>query len=181
VLVRRRIVTAVTTLFTRADHELLPEGFPAELIEGRLVKDPAPTCGRHVPAQRLLADLAVRVGERAVMAPIDVGVDEWNVFQPNVALLAKRTSPDVHDVGIPRIAFEVLSRSTAQRVRGPKRARLLAAGVREPWIVDPAAGTVEVHAPDGLRAVARGDERIASEAVPGSEVVPSRRFAPPRG
>jgi hypothetical protein len=58
-----------------------------------------------------------------------------------------------------------------------KRRRLLRAGAAEVWIVDPAAGSVEVFDGAGAR-VARGDERIASSAVPGLEVVPAALFAP---
>ena len=35
----------VSTLFTRADYDRLPEGFPAQLIHGWLVRDPAPSYG----------------------------------------------------------------------------------------------------------------------------------------
>ena len=35
----------MTALFTRAQYDQLPEGFPAQLIEGDLVRDPAPTYG----------------------------------------------------------------------------------------------------------------------------------------
>ena len=37
------MVTAIDTKYTVDDYLSLPEGFPAELLDGRLVKEPAPT------------------------------------------------------------------------------------------------------------------------------------------
>jgi len=108
-----------------------------------------------------------------------VGIDEWNVYQPDVLVLRTPPSFEVHDVGIPLLAIEVLSPSTARRDRGVKRRRLLAAGVEEVWIVDPVAKTVEVFDRAGSRS-ATGNESLYSSAVPGFVVVPSRLFAPPQ-
>jgi Uma2 family endonuclease len=165
--------------FTRADYELLPEGFPAQLVAGRLVREPSPTYGHSYFSGQLYARLLALVGPaRAVHAPQDVGIDEFNVFQPDVLVLREIPPLDVHDVGIPLLALEVLSPSTARRDRRRKLPRYLAAGVAEVWIVDPDAGTVEVHDAAGRRS-ASGDETIASRAVPGLEVVPAALFAPP--
>ena len=170
---------AVSTRFTRADYNRLPEGFPAQLVEGMLIKEAAPTYGHQCFLSRLHAALVALVGpERAVPAPSDVGIDEWNVYQPDILVLKKPPSFEVRDVGIPLLAIEVLSPSTARRDRGVKRRRLLGAGVEEVWIVDPVAKTVEVHDRTGCRS-ASGDETLASSAVPGFLIVPARLFAPP--
>ncbi len=170
----------VPTRFTRADWDRLPEGFPAQLVRGMLVKEPSQEYGHQVFAGRLYRALFALVGERAVHAPQDVGIDEFNVFQPDVIVLREVPRFDVRDVGIPQVAIEVLSPSTASRDRGVKRRRLVAAGCEEVWIVDPASRTVEVHDARGRRA-ASGEETIASTAVPGFEVVPARLFAEPAG
>lgn len=162
--------------FTRTDYNRLPEGFPAQLVSGFLVKDPSPTYGHQVFAGTLYTRLAHLVGnQRAVMAPCDVGIDEFNVYQPDVLVLRDIPSYDVCDVGIPLLAIEVLSPSTARRDREVKRRKMIAAGVAEVWIVDPVAKTVEMHTNAGSR-VAVGDDVLRSDAVPGFEVGPSALF-----
>ncbi len=44
-------------LFTRADWEALPEGFPAQLVGGQLLREPAPTYGHEDVRMRLLRRL----------------------------------------------------------------------------------------------------------------------------
>lgn len=166
--------------FTRTDYARLPEGFPAQLVRGQLVKEPAPTYEHQRFGSRLHVQLAAIVGaDRALLAPCDVGIDEFNVYQPDVLVL--RDLPprdDVHDVGIPLLAIEVLSPSTARRDREVKRRTLIEAGVAEVWIVDPTTKSVELHTATGRRVV-EGDEPLRSAVVEGFEVVPSVLFAPP--
>jgi Uma2 family endonuclease len=109
---------------------------------------------------------------RASFSPVDVPIDDWNVFQPDVVVLREALPDDATDVGIPLLAVEVLSPSTERRDRGVKRRRLLRAGVAEVWIVDPVARTVEVHDADGCR-TASGQERVASNAVSGFDLSPA--------
>jgi len=169
---------AMDARFTRTDYDRLPEGFPAQLVEGLLVKEPAPTYGHQCFASRLHLRLLALVGpERALQAPSDVGIDEFNVYQPDLLVLRTPPSFEVRDVGIPLLAVEVLSPSTARRDRMVKRRRLLAAGVEEVWIVDPVAKSVEVYDASGVR-VAAGGETLASRALPGFTVVPDQLFAP---
>jgi Uma2 family endonuclease len=167
----------VSTLFTRTDWDRLPEGFPAQLIHGWLIRDPAPTYGHQRLHTRLFLSLARVVPEdRLVSAPSDVGIDDYNVFQPDILVLRKRPRLTERDVGIPLLAVEILSPATAKRDRGVKRRRLIAAGTAEVWIVDPDTRTVERYDAQG-RAPASGDERIASRAVEGFAVVPAALFA----
>jgi Uma2 family endonuclease len=166
----------VTNRFTRKDYDLLPEGFPAQLVRGLLVKEPAPTYGHARLSSRLCAALTAIVGpDRAIHAPADVAIDDYNVFQPDVLVLRAIPPGDHRDVGVPLLAIEVLSPSTARRDREVKRRRLLAAGTAEVWIIDPVAEVVEVYDAEGVRN-ARGDASIASEAVPGFAVVPADLF-----
>jgi len=116
-------------LFTRALYEQLPEGFPAQLVEGSLVRDLAPTYGHQRIASRLHVRLAALVGaDRALTAPADVVLDEFNVYQPDLLVLDEAPESGSHDVGIPLLVVEVLSPSTHVRDRGVKRERLLGAG-----------------------------------------------------
>ena len=173
------IEPVVEPRFTRTEYDLLPEGFPAQLVRGMLVRDPAPTYGHAYLSSRLCAALHRIVGpDRAIPAPADVALDEHNVFQPDVLVLRAIPPSDHRDVGIPILAIEVLSPSTARRDREVKRRRLLAAGTAEVWIVDPVTESVELYDAEGMRS-ARGDTVLASKAVPGFAVIPSELFRPP--
>lgn len=165
--------------FTRADYNRLPEGFPAQLVEGLLVKEPSPTYGHQALASELHAQLVGLVGApRALFAPCDVGLDDRNVYQPDLIVLRAPVPRTARDVGIPLIAVEVLSPSTARRDRNVKRRHLLAAGVAEVWIVDPDTRTVERDDETGHH-VATGEQTLCSAAVPGFALTPAKLFEPP--
>jgi Uma2 family endonuclease len=174
-------VSRLSPRFTRSDYDLLPEGFPAQLVNGCLVREPAPTYGHQRVAQALNLRLAALVDSRRVVcAPIDVGLDQHNVYQPDIVVLPHVPPDSVRDVGVPLLAIEVLSPSTARRDRRVKLPRLLAAGTREVWIVDPVAQSVEVHDAAGCRSVT-GGESLASNVIVGFHVSPSDLFPPPAG
>lgn len=169
----------LTEKFTRRDYLELPEGFPAELIEGDFVREPAPTRWH----QRLVNALSLRlvdvVGlDRVLPAPTDVYVDDWTVLQPDV--LVTRPGDVVRrgsEAGaIPLLVVEVLSPSTLRRDRDKKTGIYLRAGVAEVWLVDPDAEVVELHTGRAVVRVA-GAERATSAALPGftlawSDLVP---------
>jgi Uma2 family endonuclease len=165
--------------FTQADWDLLPEGFPAQLVEGRLVKEPAIALGHQRLASATLESLQALVGShRAVPRPLDVVVNDQNVYQPDIVVLRAPLPDDARFVRRPLLVVEVLLPSTGRRDRDVKRRRLLETGTGEVWIVDPATATVEVHAAGGSRR-AYGGAPIESLVLPGFRLVPSALFAPP--
>lgn len=169
----------MSALYTKADYDRLPEGFPAQLIEGCLVKEAAPTYEHQLLVGRLRDTLVPLVDPAlVVVSPTDVVIDEHNVFQPDVVVLGAIPPLKSSDVGIPRIAFEVLSPSSATRDRVVKRERLLAAGVDEVWLLDPHEATIEIWDGSGMRRLV-GDEVAASETLPGFRLEPAAFFAPP--
>jgi len=158
-----------TERFTQREYMQLPEGFPAELIEGDFVRDPAPTRWHQRLISRIQARLfAVVDVDRVLPAPTDVFIDDWSVLQPDVLVTAPDdpVRPGADPGGIPLVVFEVLSPSTARRDRELKTGIYVRAGVREVWIVDPDAGTVEVHTAAGVERFT-GDGRASSAALPG--------------
>ncbi len=168
-------------MFTKADWERLPEGFPAQLVGGQLLREPAPTYGHEHIRMRLVRLLVPLVPDGLlVVAPVDVLVDEHNVFQPDIAVLGSVPRDDTSYVGTPRVVFEILSPSTASRDRDLKTPRLLELGVREVWLVDPRSREIVCRAAAGARS-ARGNEAIASEIIAGFSVRPSALFTRPRG
>lgn len=167
-------------LFTRREYALLPEGFPAQLVEGCLVHEATPVYG-HQDAQReiLLALVAVVEPSRVLAAPVDVPIDDVNVYRPDVAVFRERPPRGEAGTLVPVVVFEVLSPSTASRDRVVKCPRYLAAGVEEVWLVDRDARTVEVFDREGTR-TARASEAVESRALRGFRLVPALLFPPGR-
>jgi Uma2 family endonuclease len=162
-----------TEKFTQADYLRLPEGYPAQLVHGELVKEPAPTYWHQSVVVALVLRLSAVVDPRRVLvAPCDLFVDEWNVLQPDVLVLAPedRVSPTSNPRAVPLLVVEVRSPGTEDRDLRVKTPLYLAAGVREVWLVDPVAGTVEVHGGDGPPRRHGPDEAAVSQAVPGFQV-----------
>ena len=131
----------------------LPESStPMELIDGELMMPPAPLLPHQNIIHRLSVLLAQVPGvglDDVFPAPTDVHFDDGNVFQPDMVWL----SPDNERCmrvatrylrGAPDLVVEVLSPGTAQQDMGKKRQVYEQHGVREYWLVDGAARTVEV-------------------------------------
>lgn len=166
--------------FTRIDWDRLPEGYPAQLIQGQLVKEPSPTYGHQRLGARIRHALLALVGpDRVPDTPADVAIDDENVFQPDVVVLDSPADDDSPYVGVPLLAVEVLSPSTRSRDRDVKADRLLGIGVDEVWLVDPTDRTIEVRTPTG-RLLARTGDEARSDAVPGFVLVVDELFSPPR-
>ncbi len=172
-------MTTMSATFTRREYNLLPEGFPAQLIQGALVREPAPTYRHQCLVGRLRDALVPLVHpDLVVVSPTDVVLDDLNVFQPDVVVLRERPPLDQSDVGIPRVAFEVLSPSSEKRDRDVKRVLLLEAGVQEVWLLDPATRTVEIWWPDAMQRYA-GSNAAVSRALTGFQLVPEQLFPVP--
>lgn len=95
----------------------------------------------------LLLGIAKQQGGRAFTAPIEVYLDETNVFQPDVLYIAPDGVCQVEDKrlrGAPDLVVEVLSPSTAKFDRHEKYLAYEKHGVREYWIVDPLYQVIEV-------------------------------------
>jgi Uma2 family endonuclease len=158
-----------TTKFTKADYMALPEGFPAQLIRGYLVKEAAPTPWHQGLVSRIARLLEALVDvNRVLCSPIDLFVDDESVLQPDVVVLPEGTvlGPHLTEIPVPDLVVEVLSPSTRFRDRGVKTEIYFEAGVAEVWLVDPDTRTIEMRT-----ALGRAE-------VPESAVVPGFRPEP---
>lgn len=100
-----------------------------------------------------------------------------NDYEPDICFFgiakASMLTPDTLRFPVPDLIVEVLSPSTEARDRGVKFTDYASHGVREYWLVDPVAESVEVHrlAEGSYAPAARETEGVVlSEVIPGLEV-----------
>jgi Uma2 family endonuclease len=145
------IMFAVKEKHTIKDYKLLPEGAPYQLIEGELVMTPSPTTFHQIILGNLNEKIRAFVKEKdaglVLFAPIDVYLDDENVFQPDIVFISKQRQDVVKDDGIhgaPDMIIEILSPSTAYYDIKKKYKIYEKFGVKEYWIVDPEMKSVEL-------------------------------------
>ena len=137
--------------FTVKDYMSTPEGTRYQLLDGEMILAPSPT-DKH---QRLLANLYRAVYSFADagslgqvrFAPLDVVLSNHDVAQPDLMFVSNERAgilTEANVQGAPDLVVEILSPSTAEYDQGYKRALYGRHEVREFWIVDPDAETVEV-------------------------------------
>ena len=113
---------------------------PTQLIDGVIV--PSQPKQRHQETTlriwRRLHDWIEGPGFGLAGIPIDMIIDGYNVFAPDVWWLADpaRLDPDEYFRGVPDLAVEVRSPSTWHYDVGAKRRRYEQYGLPELWLVD---------------------------------------------
>ena len=138
---------------TYSDYEKIEaDGFRHELIEGEEFMTPAPNPDHQTVllniASLLRAHILPQKLGRVFVAPTDVVLSEHDVVEPDVFFITEprtRIIGPKNIQGPPDLVVEILSPSTAAEDRGPKLALYDRAGVREYWIVDLPARTVEIR------------------------------------
>jgi Uma2 family endonuclease len=160
--------------------ELPESNLPVELWNGDLVMSPTPNPSH----QRIVFNLATlfrdfvvakKLGE-VFLSPLDVILTQRHVVQPDVFFISKARLAHVTDRVrcAPDLAVEVLSPGRRRRDRVDKKALYERFGVREYWIVDPEACTIEVLVLEKgvyrLHALAEQGERAASKLLAGFSV-----------
>ena len=111
-----------------------------------------------------------------------------DTVEPDVAEVLRETweaspppAPNRFLTVVPDLVVEILSPSTAQRDRGPKRDIYERNGVREYWLVDPRRCEIAVLVRDargrfGSERAVSGDERASSVLLPGFVIRPADIF-----
>ena len=157
------MVESTQTRLSAAGYFTLPEYETHDLIQlinGEVVIGMPPVL-KHQDIVReiliLFALIARKVGGKAYDSPIEVRLDEHNVFEPDVLYikpdnLAITQQDEKRIIGAPNLVVEVLSPGTAKIDRQQKYQAYEQHGVGEYWIVDPVHETIEVwtHGEDNL-------------------------------
>jgi len=160
-----------------------------ELIDGEVVVSEPKALHNHVQT-RLVVELSNWIdageGRGQVFIPLDVKLDDLNVFVPDVSWYAASHALDIRSdppYPVPDLAIEVRSRSTWRYNLGAKKAEYERHRLRELWLVDTAAATVLVfrrsapEAPlfDVALELERGDV-LGSPALPDFALALERLF-----
>ena len=146
-------MSSTTTKMNYDQYCLLPEDRNQyELIDGELIVTPSPTARHQQISGKLFAGLFAFVETnglgRVYGAPLDAIFDEYTVVQPDILFVSRERLGEVvkeRIEGVPDLAVEILSPSTADKDRRRKLAVYSRFGVREYWIVDPEGRTIELY------------------------------------
>lgn len=126
-----------------------------QLVEGELILD-VPLLLHQVVKGEL--DFALRTWVRAdarrglVTLPLDVLIDEYNVFNPDLLWYTEEAAPPIHagrPYSMPHLAVEIRSPSTWRYDIGAKKAAYERNGLLELWLVDTAASEVLIFRRSG--------------------------------
>lgn len=138
-------------LLTYEDYCRTPDGVRYELVEGDLRMTPSPSVSHQEVSKRLIMLLVERLERRGKgkvhHAPCDVVLSQHNVLQPDLLFVSKERLGILGKAAIegpPDLVVEILSESTERWDRVTKRSVYARFGVRELWLVDPEAKTIEV-------------------------------------
>ena len=169
--------------FDELAAELPESNLPTELWDGELIMSPAPTPSHQKILARLFKSLDAWVDQHHLgetfLTPIDMVLTMHRATQPDIVFIANERLGIVKDriTGAADLVAEIISPGSRRRDRIDKRDLYEQHGVREYWIIDPEAKTVEVlHLEQGTyQLVGRWHpgERAQSRLLAGFEVAVS--------
>lgn len=171
--------------FTYQDYRHTPDDQCYELLDGELIMVPAPNLEHQRIGTRLGVLLHTFVQENNLgevfHAPCDVVLSDTDVVQPDLLFVSHERAHLLlggdNVRGAPDLVVEILSPSTAGRDRTLKRALYAKHGVKEYWLVDPDARTVEVDASAAVALYGEG-QTMTSPALAGFTADLSEIFGP---
>ena len=153
---------------------------PCELWDGELIVSPSPSFDHQKIVLNFYRRLHDWVSQRklgeVVTAPIDMVLSPHRAVQPDVAFIAHDRLGIIQKAiyGPVDLAVEVISLGNRNRDRIEKRDLYEQYGVKEYWIIDPEARTVEVLCLEGgryrLNMRCTADQAAASRLLSGFEV-----------
>lgn len=124
---------------------LMPEGTYCQLINDSLIMSPAPTPNHQSALGMIYEEIsrfvrAQKLG-KVFFSPIDVYLNDKNVFQPDIIFISKNRS-EIIDwkkgiMGAPDLVIEILSKGNEKYDLNEKKTMYELSGVKEYWVVDP--------------------------------------------
>ncbi|GHV80456.1 hypothetical protein AGMMS49944_22470 [Spirochaetia bacterium] len=176
--------------YTYADVLEWDEDFRAEIIEGELYMMSPPVRKHQGLLGQLYLQLAIFLKGKpckVYMGPFGVRLHprkdlrDKTLLEPDISVICDFSKLDDRGCnGAPDLIIEILSPSTSTKDKVRKYNLYLDAGVREYWIVDPKAETVQVYVLENGRYVAAsyGDaDTIAVTVLPGCTINLKEVFA----
>ncbi|MGQ9888578.1 MAG: Uma2 family endonuclease [Aggregatilineales bacterium] len=141
---------------TATEFRQLPEtNRLMELIHGELIVSPSPMSSHRRLVQRIFGLIQAHMPDgEAMLAPMDVYLDDDNAVQPDVFWVAadsRCVERGGYFYGAPELVVEVVSPASSTRDRRDKFDLYEAHGAREYWLADPAAQHLEVWQRQGER------------------------------
>jgi Uma2 family endonuclease len=182
------MTSAARRRYTIADYRATRDGPPwIQLVDGTLVMDPSPTRTHQESSLKVTLLLAPFVRARRLgkvyFAPLDVYLSDHNVFQPDVIFVSNERAMIIAEDGIygaPDLVIEILSPSSLRRDRVQKQRVYQATGVKEFWIIDPGAASIQIFnfLPDAAVAVCTlsGRDSYLTPLFPGLKINTSKLF-----
>ncbi|MCI5146152.1 MAG: Uma2 family endonuclease [Candidatus Electrothrix sp. AR3] len=136
----------------------LPEGTPCQLIAGEVIMSPSPVPLHQAIIMELSSQMLhfVKANKAGLVfsAPLDVSLNEDNIFQSDILFIHKDNISIIGEKmieGAPDLVVEVLSPSSAYHDLRTKFRVYEQSVVREYWIVDPERKSVEVFMNSGKK------------------------------
>lgn len=128
------------------EHDLI------QLINGEVIIGMPPILKQQDIVREILilfTLIARKLGGKAYASPIEVRLDEYNIFEPDLLYiqadnLAITEKDEKRIIGSPNLVVEVLSPSTAKFDRQEKYQAYEKHAIHEYWIVDPVYEVIEV-------------------------------------
>ena len=155
------------------------DALPLELINGKVVAMARPSI-RHTMIAVSIFNIFDRYLKgrkcRAFPDGVDVYLTKRERYVPDVMVVCDPDKVKANGIhGAPDLVVEILSPATAKNDRGHKKAVYERCGVREYWIVDPVALTVEQYvledAPESvLESMSEGAAESTVENAPDSSI-----------
>jgi len=155
--------------FAELAAELPETNLPTELWDGELVMSPAPSFFHQEVVARFYKLLDAWVARRRLgkvaLAPLDMVLTPHRAVQPDVIFISNERLGLIGErvQGAADLVGEVVSAGSRRRDRIDKRDLYEQHGVREYWLIDPEAHTVEVLW------LERGEYELAGRWRPGQQ------------
>ena len=140
---------------TIADMEALPEGTPAELIDGQIYHLVSPSTNHQIIAGFLCRKIGNYIESHQrecyvfpTLFDVQLSADDnYNLVQPDVTVVCDcdKLKNGKRCIGAPDWIIEIVSPSTWKQDYIIKADKYLLAGVREYWIIDPEKKYVFVY------------------------------------